>query len=223
MRVDIQEATKTSLTGSASRARRRSGSRRSRASRRVDLQFGGAVGESATVDWSRGPGHADRATPDSHAAGSPVTVGGKSSIRRPSSRRMHARMRASSTSARRAPKPPSTPGRCPTPQACRRTVGSSRPAVPPLFYGPPLVAWNAAPAATKYEIQWGPCDEADPTLAADGPDADAGDVGDAPACTRNVALSRPRDQRVPSGQPEDDVVRLAPVQIAKPTFSVSGG
>ena len=190
-----------------------------------DLQFGGAVGESATVDLVEG----DRVTLTapllySHAAGSPVTVGGKviyQETELPQDACTDARVldfgKASAQATVDSGSVPYATGLSPN----GRLLTASR--APSLFYGPPLVAWNAAPAATKYEIQWGPATK--PTR----PWRPTGQM-QTPATSVMLPLApgtwRYRVRGINESLPGNQKMtwsRLASVQIAKPTFSVSGG
>ena len=95
--------------------------------------------------------------------------------------------------------------------------------VPTVLYGPPLVAWTAAPAATKYEIQWGHATK--PTR----PWRPTGHI-QTPATSVMLPLSpgtwRYRVRGINESLPGNQNMTwsgLTSVRIAKPTFRVTGG
>ena len=72
------------------------------------------------------------------------------------------------------------------------------------FYGVPLVAWTPSTGATKYDVEWS---RTSIPVAGGRPDADAGDLGGAPAHAGHVVLPRPREQPVAAREQEAQVVR----------------
>ena len=90
------------------------------------------------------------------------------------------------------------------------------------FYGAPLVAWTPSPGATKYDVEW--------SRTSRTPGGRPDRCGRRPRRLMlplhagHVVLPRPRDQRVAAEATQK--MRWSGsmrVQIAKPTFSVSGG
>jgi hypothetical protein len=225
VRVEIQGAKETSLTEPSGQTTITVASVEG-ISTGTDIQFGGALGESATVASVQG----DQVTLNapllfSHSAGSPVTVGGKiiyQETELPQDACTDARvLDFGKDSAQAAPvdsgSVPYATGLSPN----GRLLTSRR--APTVFYGPPLVAWKAAPAATKYEIQWGP---------ATNPTRPWRPVGamETPATSVMLHLSpgtwRYRVRGINESLPGNQKMTwsgLTSVRIAKPTLRVTGG
>jgi hypothetical protein len=226
VRVEIQDATETSLAGPAP-----AGVTTIRVaavdgvsiSKDTKIQLGGSLGEPAKV------ASVDKVDKQvvtltapllySHSAGSPVTVSGKlvyQETELPQDACSNGRVLDFGKDSAQAV-PASSTGLSPS----GRLLTATRAAT--VFYGPPLVTWKVAPAATEYEIQWG---------RATSPSRPWRPMGhtQTPATSAMLPLTpgtwryrvRGINESLPGNQ-EMTWSGLTTVRIAKPTFRVSGG